>query len=156
LILYFTHYCPIDYMLPGIAPTGRRVAVPHVVVMKFKGHKVALEHIYWDQAGVLAQIVSSTQANCPSPEPSKPRHSWKNRGASEREPPNYKPSDLPVALAPLQSRQDARHRRAGDAARPRRRGDRVRVFFAAVRESPSAPLISRGFSPNWREKRACR
>src|SRR5262249_39199929 len=41
--------------------------------------------------------VSSTQANCPSPEPSKPRHSWKNRGASERERP--KPSDLPVALA---------------------------------------------------------
>jgi len=56
LILYFTHNCPIDYMLPGIPPTGRRVAVPHVVVMKFKGHKVAYEHIYWDQACVLAQI----------------------------------------------------------------------------------------------------
>jgi len=56
LILYFTHDCPIDYMLPGIPPTGRSVVVPHVVVMKFKGHKVAHEHIYWDQAGVLAQI----------------------------------------------------------------------------------------------------
>ena len=56
LILYFTHDCPIDYMLPGIPPTGRRVAVPHVVVMKFKGDKVAHEHIYWDQACVLAQI----------------------------------------------------------------------------------------------------
>src|SRR5262249_55753477 len=56
LILYFTHDCPIDYILPGIPPTGRRVAVPHVVVMKFKGHKVAHEHIYWDQACVLAQI----------------------------------------------------------------------------------------------------
>jgi carboxymethylenebutenolidase len=47
LIIYFTHDCPIDYMLPGIPPTGRKVAVPHVVVMKFKGDKVAHEHIYF-------------------------------------------------------------------------------------------------------------
>src|SRR5262249_58978004 len=56
LILYFTHNCSVDYMLPGIPPTGRSVVVPHVVVMKFKGHKVAHEHIYWDQACVLAHI----------------------------------------------------------------------------------------------------
>jgi carboxymethylenebutenolidase len=56
LIIYFTHDCPIDYMLPGIPPTGRKVALPHVVVMKFKGDKVTHEHIYWDQACVLAQI----------------------------------------------------------------------------------------------------
>lgn len=37
LIMYFTHDCPIDYMLPGIPPTGRKVVLPHVVVMKFKG-----------------------------------------------------------------------------------------------------------------------
>jgi carboxymethylenebutenolidase len=56
LILYFTHDCPIDYMLPGIPPTGRKVALPHVVVMKFKADKIAHEHIYWDQACLLAQI----------------------------------------------------------------------------------------------------
>jgi len=56
LIMYFTHDCPIDFMLPGIPPTGRKVVLPHVVVMKFKGGKVAHEHIYWDQACVLAQI----------------------------------------------------------------------------------------------------
>ena len=56
LIMYFTHDCPIDYMLPGISPTGRKVALPHVVVMKFKGGKGAHEHISWDQACVLAQI----------------------------------------------------------------------------------------------------
>ncbi len=56
LILFFTHDCPIDFMLPGIPPTGRKVAVPHVVVMKFEGDKIAHEHIYWDQACVLAQI----------------------------------------------------------------------------------------------------
>jgi carboxymethylenebutenolidase len=56
LILYSTHDCPIDYMLPGIPPTGRKVVLPHVVVMKFEGDKIAHEHIYWDQACLLAQI----------------------------------------------------------------------------------------------------
>src|SRR5262249_42465484 len=42
--------------------------------------------------------VSSTQASCPSQEPSKPRHSLKNRGASERERERAKTCDLPVEL----------------------------------------------------------
>ena len=56
LILSFTHDIEIPSMLPGIAPTGRYVELPHVVVMKFEGDKVAHEHIYWDQASLLAQI----------------------------------------------------------------------------------------------------
>lgn len=56
LILKFTHSREIDYLLPGIAPTGKYVELPHVVVMKFKGNKIAHEHIYWDQASLLAQI----------------------------------------------------------------------------------------------------
>ncbi len=56
LILKFTHTREIEYMIPGIAPTGKYVEVPHVVVMKFVGNKIAHEHIYWDQASVLAQI----------------------------------------------------------------------------------------------------
>ncbi len=56
LILKFTHDIPIDYMLPGIAPTGKRVELAHVVVMKFKGNKITHEHIYWDQGSLLAQI----------------------------------------------------------------------------------------------------
>jgi carboxymethylenebutenolidase len=43
-------------MIPGIAPTGKYVEAPHVVVMKFVGNKIAYEHIYWDQASVLTQI----------------------------------------------------------------------------------------------------
>src|SRR5262249_57797045 len=35
LILYFTHDCPIDYMLPGIPPTGRRRGGQHVCWRKF-------------------------------------------------------------------------------------------------------------------------
>ena len=46
----------MDTLLPGIPPTGRRVDVPHVVVMEFRDGKIAHEHIYWDQACVLVQI----------------------------------------------------------------------------------------------------
>jgi carboxymethylenebutenolidase len=56
LILSFTHDREIKFMLPGIAPTGKYVELPHVVVMKFNGNKIAHEHIYWDQASLLAQI----------------------------------------------------------------------------------------------------
>ena len=43
-------------MLPGIAPTGRRVEVPLVAIVRFVDGKVAHEHIYWDQASVLVQV----------------------------------------------------------------------------------------------------
>jgi carboxymethylenebutenolidase len=43
-------------MLPGIAPTGRTVEIPLVAIVQFHDGKVAHEHIYWDQASVLAQI----------------------------------------------------------------------------------------------------
>ena len=56
LILKFTHDKEIDYLLPGVAPTGKYVELPHVIVMKFVGDKIAHEHIYWDQASLLAQI----------------------------------------------------------------------------------------------------
>ena len=43
-------------MLPGIAPTGKRVEVPLVVIVHFRDGKLAHEHIYWDQASVLVQL----------------------------------------------------------------------------------------------------
>jgi carboxymethylenebutenolidase len=46
----------IPALLPGIAPTGRKVTLPHVVVMGIVNGKVAYEHIYWDQASLLAQV----------------------------------------------------------------------------------------------------
>ena len=55
-IVHFTHTTEIDWMLPGVRPTGRRVELPMVAVVKFVGDKVAHEHIYWDQASVLVQI----------------------------------------------------------------------------------------------------
>ncbi|MFM8551681.1 MAG: nuclear transport factor 2 family protein [Nitrospiraceae bacterium] len=56
LLMSFTHDVPLDFMLPGVAPTGKRVELPVVVVMKFQGGKILHEHIYWDQASLLAQV----------------------------------------------------------------------------------------------------
>ena len=56
MVIRFTHDVVMDAILPGVQPTGRQVAIPAVVVMGFDGGKVAYEHIYWDQASVLAQI----------------------------------------------------------------------------------------------------
>jgi carboxymethylenebutenolidase len=56
LILTFTHDREIDFMLPGIPPTGRYIELPHVVIMNFKDGKIAHEHIYWDQASLLVQV----------------------------------------------------------------------------------------------------
>lgn len=55
-ILCFTHDVMIDWMLPGVPPTGRYVEVAVVGVITFRGDKLVHEHIYWDQASVLVQI----------------------------------------------------------------------------------------------------
>jgi carboxymethylenebutenolidase len=64
-VLEFTHDAEIPFMLPGVAPTGRPVRVPTVVVMGFEGDKVAYEHIYWDQATVLIQLGLLDRADLP-------------------------------------------------------------------------------------------
>jgi carboxymethylenebutenolidase len=56
LILRFTHTQEMPFWLPGVAPTGHHVEIPLVVVMGFDGNRVASEHIYWDQASLLAQV----------------------------------------------------------------------------------------------------
>jgi carboxymethylenebutenolidase len=55
-IVRFTHTEVIDWMLPGVPPTGKKVEVAVVVIVKFGDGKVAHEHIYWDQASVLVQL----------------------------------------------------------------------------------------------------
>jgi carboxymethylenebutenolidase len=56
LIMRFTHSIRLDWILPGIPPTGKRVELPFVVIVQFEGDKVAHEHLYWDQASLLVQI----------------------------------------------------------------------------------------------------
>ena len=56
LVISFTHTTPIDWLLPGVPPTGKSVEMAVVVIVGFKDGKISHEHIYWDQAGVLLQI----------------------------------------------------------------------------------------------------
>jgi carboxymethylenebutenolidase len=56
LIVRFSHSIRMDWILPGIEPTGKRVELPFVVIVQFEGNKLAHEHLYWDQASVLVQV----------------------------------------------------------------------------------------------------
>jgi len=56
MVFKFTHSIRMDWMLPGVAPTGKRVELPLVAIVRFRDGKLAYEHIYWDQASVLVQI----------------------------------------------------------------------------------------------------
>lgn len=55
-IMSFTHDTEIDWLLPGVKPTGKYVEIPMLGVIQFRGPKLCHEHIYWDQASVLVQI----------------------------------------------------------------------------------------------------
>jgi len=65
MIFKFTHTMRMDWMLPGVAPTGRRVEVPLVAIVRFRENKLAHEHIYWDQASVLVQLGLLDKNNLP-------------------------------------------------------------------------------------------
>jgi carboxymethylenebutenolidase len=55
-VFSFTHDIQMDWMLPGVLPTRRKVEIPMLVVVQFEGDKIACERIYWDQASVLVQL----------------------------------------------------------------------------------------------------
>ncbi len=52
----FTHSIKMDWLLPGVPPTNRRVEHPVVIIVQFRDGKIAGERLYWDQASVLAQV----------------------------------------------------------------------------------------------------
>jgi carboxymethylenebutenolidase len=56
MVLSFTHDAEIPWMLPGVAPTEKRVDIPLVVIVAFRNGRIESEHVYWDQASVLAQV----------------------------------------------------------------------------------------------------
>ena len=55
-VFRFTHSQRMDWILPGVAPTGKRIEVAVVGVIQFRAGKIAHEHLYWDQASVLVQV----------------------------------------------------------------------------------------------------
>jgi carboxymethylenebutenolidase len=51
-----THSIRMDWLLPGVPPTGRRLELAVVVVVSFEGGRMQSEHIYWDQASASVQL----------------------------------------------------------------------------------------------------
>src|SRR5438876_80477 len=56
LHLTFTHSKPMPWLLPNVPPTQKKIAMDVVVVVQFRGDKLACERIYWDHAAVLRQV----------------------------------------------------------------------------------------------------
>lgn len=56
MVICFTHDIAMEWMLPGVAPTGKRVECALIVVVQFREGKMLSERIYWDQASVLVQL----------------------------------------------------------------------------------------------------
>jgi carboxymethylenebutenolidase len=51
-----THTVQMDWLLPGVPPTGRRLELVTVVIVYFENGKIHHEHIHWDQATALVQL----------------------------------------------------------------------------------------------------
>src|SRR5262249_31763780 len=56
LVSLCRHSIPMEWLLPGVPPTGRWMEIPVVVIIAFEGGKMRSEQIYWDQASVLVQL----------------------------------------------------------------------------------------------------
>ena len=52
----FTHSLQMDWFLPGVPPTGKRIEFAVVGIIRFRDGLICSEHLYWDHASVLAQI----------------------------------------------------------------------------------------------------
>jgi carboxymethylenebutenolidase len=55
-IYKFTHDIEMQWLLPGVAPTGKSVVLPVTAVVGFDRDKIAHQHLYFDQATLLIQI----------------------------------------------------------------------------------------------------
>ncbi|PNH57740.1 hypothetical protein VD0003_g201 [Verticillium dahliae] len=51
-----THDRVIDWLLPGVPPTGKALTIPFTSVVNVRGDRLHHEHIAWDQATALRQL----------------------------------------------------------------------------------------------------
>ena len=64
LFISFTHTTAIDWLLPGVAPTGKPVQMVVAAIVGFKDGKISHEHIYWDQAAFSLKSACSIPGTC--------------------------------------------------------------------------------------------
>ncbi|KAF2495291.1 hypothetical protein BU16DRAFT_561577 [Lophium mytilinum] len=65
MVVSFTHTAEIDWLLPNVPPTNKKVEIPIVSIVGVRGGKLTQEHVYWDQASVLLQIGLLDPENVP-------------------------------------------------------------------------------------------
>jgi len=54
-VFRLTHDRQVDWLLPGVPPTGRFLEIPFTSVVAMRGDRLCHEHIHWDQATALRQ-----------------------------------------------------------------------------------------------------
>ncbi|RDB20497.1 hypothetical protein Hypma_012461 [Hypsizygus marmoreus] len=54
-IYTFTHDRVVDWLLPGVPPSGRKMSIPMMAVVNIRGDRLYNEHIWWDQGTALRQ-----------------------------------------------------------------------------------------------------
>lgn len=65
LLIRCTHTQAMDFWLPGAAPTGRSIEIITIAIVGFEDALISYEHIYWDQASLLAQVGVLDPAQAP-------------------------------------------------------------------------------------------
>ncbi|KAJ5652993.1 NTF2-like protein, partial [Penicillium longicatenatum] len=55
-IYRFTHTKEVDWILPGLPPTGKVIRIPFMAIVNIRGDRLYHEHITWDQGTVLKQL----------------------------------------------------------------------------------------------------
>jgi carboxymethylenebutenolidase len=65
LVLKFTHTVQMDWVLPGIPPTGKRIEFAMAVVVYTEGDRISAENLYWDNATILKQAGLITDPKLP-------------------------------------------------------------------------------------------
>ncbi len=76
MIFRFTHTMEMEWMLPGVPPTGKRVEIPLVAIVHFREGKLAHEHIYWTRRPSWSSWDSSARPVSLSPASKPPARYW--------------------------------------------------------------------------------
>jgi carboxymethylenebutenolidase len=65
MVIRFTHTVQMDWVLPGVAPTGKRIEFAMVVIVHSEGDRISAENLYWDNATILLQAGLLTDSKLP-------------------------------------------------------------------------------------------
>ncbi|HYI01070.1 hypothetical protein [Hyalangium sp.] len=65
LVIRFTHTVQMDWVLPGVPPTGKRIEFAMVVVVYTEGDRISAENLYWDSATIMHQAGLLTDPKLP-------------------------------------------------------------------------------------------